>query len=220
MEDGALDAPLPGVSLQPAQLRLWPYPRQARRVRARLVDRDDAGNGDVRVHRRPERRPRAGRVRHQQRLGQPEVGTQRGWICGDRRDRGLCNQDRYARAKGANLNVASDALKITPLDVHNQALLARVRPPGWRNPTPARRYNLVVVGAGTAGLVSAVGAAGLGAKVAIVERAFMGGDCLNFGCVPSKALIRSTRAVAQARGAGVLGVEVPSVGIDFSAAME
>jgi pyruvate/2-oxoglutarate dehydrogenase complex dihydrolipoamide dehydrogenase (E3) component len=116
--------------------------------------------------------------------------------------------------------VASDALKIAPLDVHNRALLARVHPPGWRNPTPASRYNLVVLGAGTAGLVSAVGAAGLGAKVAIVERDFMGGDCLNFGCVPSKALIRSTRAGAEARGAGVLGVEAPSVRIDFSAAME
>jgi pyruvate/2-oxoglutarate dehydrogenase complex dihydrolipoamide dehydrogenase (E3) component len=116
--------------------------------------------------------------------------------------------------------VASDALKIAPLDVHNRALLARVRPPGWRNPTPAPRYNLVVIGAGTAGLVSAVGAAGLGAKVAIVERDFMGGDCLNFGCVPSKALIRSTRAVADARSAGVLGVEAPSARIDFAAAME
>ncbi|MBV8138274.1 MAG: mercuric reductase [Deltaproteobacteria bacterium] len=116
--------------------------------------------------------------------------------------------------------MASDALKIAPLDVHNRALLAQVHPPGWRNPRPANRYNLVVVGAGTAGLVCAVGAAGLGAKVAIVERDFMGGDCLNFGCVPSKALIRSTRAVAEARSAAVLGVKAPSVGIDFSAAME
>ena len=116
--------------------------------------------------------------------------------------------------------MASDGLKIAPLDVHNRALLASVRPPGWRNPTPASRYNLVVIGAGTAGLVSAVGAAGLGAKVAIVERDLMGGDCLNFGCVPSKALIRSTRAVADARSAGVLGVEAPSARIDFAAAME
>jgi pyruvate/2-oxoglutarate dehydrogenase complex dihydrolipoamide dehydrogenase (E3) component len=116
--------------------------------------------------------------------------------------------------------MAADALKIAPLDAYNRALLARVHPPGWRNPTPASRYNLVVVGAGTAGLVSAVGAAGLGAKVAIVERDFMGGDCLNFGCVPSKALIRSTRAVAQVRNAGSLGVEAPSVRVDFSAAME
>ena len=116
--------------------------------------------------------------------------------------------------------MASDALKIAPLDAHNRALLAKVHPPGWRNPTPAGRYNLVVVGAGTAGLVCAVGAAGLGAKVAIVERDFLGGDCLNFGCVPSKALIRSARAVAEARSAGGLGVEAQSVRADFSAAMQ
>jgi pyruvate/2-oxoglutarate dehydrogenase complex dihydrolipoamide dehydrogenase (E3) component len=116
--------------------------------------------------------------------------------------------------------VPSDALKIAPLDAHNRALLARVHPPEWRNPTPAGRYNLVVVGAGTAGLVCAVGAAGLGAKVAIVERDFLGGDCLNFGCVPSKALIRSARAVAEARSAGALGVEAQSVRADFSATME
>ena len=49
------------------------------------------------------------------------------------------------------------------------------------------RYNLVVIGAGTAGLVCAAGAAGLGARVALIERHLMGGDCLNVGCVPSKA---------------------------------
>ena len=54
-------------------------------------------------------------------------------------------------------------------------------------------YNLVVIGAGTAGLVTAAGAAGLGAKVALVERFLLGGDCLNVGCVPSKCLIGSSR---------------------------
>ena len=62
------------------------------------------------------------------------------------------------------------------------ALLAYVRPPGWRNPTPAPLYDLVVIGGGTAGLVCAVGAAGLGARVALAERALLGGDCLNTGC--------------------------------------
>ncbi len=71
---------------------------------------------------------------------------------------------------------------------------ARVRPPDWSNPTPAGRYNLVVIGGGTAGLVSAVGAAGLGARVALVERHLLGGDCLNTGCVPSKTLIAAARA--------------------------
>ncbi len=116
--------------------------------------------------------------------------------------------------------MASDAPKIAPLDVHNLALVAKVHPEGWRNPTPAGRYNLVGVGAGTAGLVTAVGAAGLGAKVAIIERDLMGGDCLNFGCVPSKALIRCARAASDARNAAALGVEAQSVRVDFSAVME
>jgi NADPH-dependent 2,4-dienoyl-CoA reductase/sulfur reductase-like enzyme len=71
--------------------------------------------------------------------------------------------------------------EIEPLDVHNERLLAHAHPADWTNPDPAERYNLVVLGAGTAGLVTAAGAAGLGAKVALVERHLMGGDCLNVG---------------------------------------
>jgi pyruvate/2-oxoglutarate dehydrogenase complex dihydrolipoamide dehydrogenase (E3) component len=89
------------------------------------------------------------------------------------------------------------------------------------NPEPAGRYNLVVLGAGTAGLVTAAGAAGLGAKVALVERHLMGGDCLNVGCVPSKALIRCARAVAEVREASAYGVDVPGgVRADFARVME
>ena len=110
---------------------------------------------------------------------------------------------------------------ISPLDAHNRKLLSNVHPPDWVNPEPAGRYNLVVIGGGTAGLVTAVGAAGLGAKVALIERHLMGGDCLNVGCVPSKALIRASRAVAQVRGAGAFGVKVPDgVAVDFPAVME
>jgi pyruvate/2-oxoglutarate dehydrogenase complex dihydrolipoamide dehydrogenase (E3) component len=112
-------------------------------------------------------------------------------------------------------------MKVEPWDAHNQALVAEVHPPGWPNPTPAGRYNLVVVGAGTAGLVAAIGAAGLGARVALVERALLGGDCLNTGCVPSKALLRSARAWADVRDAGAFGVEVPAgARVDFAAVME
>lgn len=93
-----------------------------------------------------------------------------------------------------------------PGNEHDRLRLERVRPAEWRNPEPASRYNLVVLGAGTAGLVAAAGAAGLGARVALVERGLMGGDCLNTGCVPSKALLASARAVADARAAGRLGV--------------
>ncbi len=110
---------------------------------------------------------------------------------------------------------------LRPDDVHNQALLRNVHPPDWANPEPAGRYNLVVLGAGTAGLISAAGASGLGARVALVERALLGGDCLNVGCVPSKALVRASRAAAEVRDAGGYGVEVPAgVRVNFPAVME
>ncbi|HEY6006574.1 MAG TPA: mercuric reductase [Anaeromyxobacter sp.] len=106
-------------------------------------------------------------------------------------------------------------------DVHDRRLVENVHPPGWTNPRPKGRYDLVVIGAGTAGLVSAVGAAGLGARVAIVERHRMGGDCLNVGCVPSKGVLRASRAAAAVREAGEYGVRVGGrVEVDFRAAME
>jgi pyruvate/2-oxoglutarate dehydrogenase complex dihydrolipoamide dehydrogenase (E3) component len=108
-----------------------------------------------------------------------------------------------------------------PADSNNAAWLAQVAPAGWRNPAPASRYNLVVIGGGTAGLVTAVAAAGLGARVALVERHRLGGDCLNTGCVPSKTLLRSARAAAAVREAARFGVRVPQgVEIDFAAVME
>lgn len=106
-----------------------------------------------------------------------------------------------------------------PDDEHDQRLRAAVQPPDWVNPRPTGRYNLVVVGAGTAGLVCAAGAAGLGAKVALIERRMMGGDCLNFGCVPSKALIRSARVAAQVQGAAEFGVEVAPPRVRFDDVM-
>jgi len=114
-----------------------------------------------------------------------------------------------------------DPIEVLPNDEYNRALVANVHPPDWVNPQPSSRYNLVVIGAGTAGLVTAIGAAGLGAKVALIERQLMGGDCLNVGCVPSKAIIRASRAVAQVRRAAELGVNVPGpVTVDFPAVME
>lgn len=110
---------------------------------------------------------------------------------------------------------------LQPDDACNRTLLANVHPPDWINPQPPGRYNLVVIGAGTAGLIAAAGAAGLGARVALVERAFMGGDCLNFGCVPSKALLAAARVSASVRGAGGFGIEVPQgTRVDFAAVME
>lgn len=108
-----------------------------------------------------------------------------------------------------------------PEDAYNQALVANVHPRDWTNPEPAPSYNLVVLGGGTAGLITAAGAAGLGAKVALVEREHLGGDCLNVGCVPSKALLRAARAVADVRDAGQYGVEVPDgARVNFPAVME
>src|SRR6266404_2239270 len=95
---------------------------------------------------------------------------------------------------------------VKPADAHNARLVSNVHPPDWPNHPPASCYNLVVIGAGTAGLVTAVGAAGLGAKVALVEKSLLGGDCLNVGCVPSKAVIRSARAAREVRRSGALGV--------------
>ena len=107
-------------------------------------------------------------------------------------------------------------------DPSDRALLAQVHPADWKNPTPAKKYDLVVIGAGTGGLVTAAGAAGLGATVALIERHLMGGDCLNVGCVPSKGLISAARAWSTARRASQLfagpAVELHAAG-DFGAMM-
>ena len=114
------------------------------------------------------------------------------------------------------------AFPVEPLDEYNRQLLVNVHPASWINPEPAPRYHLVVIGAGTAGLVSAKGAAGLGARVALIERHLMGGDCLNVGCVPSKGVIRASRAWADARdSAGRFGgpAVAPDAATDFGFAM-
>ena len=111
--------------------------------------------------------------------------------------------------------------QLQPHDEHNQALESNVHPTDWTNPTPKDTYHLVVIGAGTAGLVTAAGAAGLGARVALVERELMGGDCLNVGCVPSKGVISTARIAATVRDAGEFGVHVPEgAHTDFGKAME
>ncbi len=106
-------------------------------------------------------------------------------------------------------------------DVHDRRLIENCHPSGWVNPKPRGKYNLVVLGAGTAGLVSAAGAAGLGAKVGLIERNLMGGDCLNVGCVPSKGVIRAARAAYDARNGKEFGIQLAcEPNIAFSAAME
>ena len=102
----------------------------------------------------------------------------------------------------------SNLPQLQPYDDFNRKLETNVHPLDWVNPKPQGRYNLIVVGGGTAGLVSAMGAAGLGAKVAIIERDLLGGDCLNVGCVPSKALLSVGRTLANIRRSGKLGISL------------
>lgn len=111
--------------------------------------------------------------------------------------------------------------QLQPFDKHNQKLESHVHPPQWKNPTPKSNYHLVVIGAGTAGLVTAAAGAGLGARVALIERELMGGDCLNVGCVPSKGIISAARVAGTVRNAGPFGVQIPEgTTFDFAAAME
>ncbi len=117
-------------------------------------------------------------------------------------------------------NHRDQPVTLDPMDEFNQQLVQNVHPPTWINPTPTGRYNIVVIGAGTSGLVTAAVAAGLGAKAALVERHLMGGDCLNVGCVPSKGVIRASRAWNAVQRAQEFGVTVPDgVRTDFGAAM-
>lgn len=115
----------------------------------------------------------------------------------------------------------TEPITILPDTPENRELSDNVHPADWCNPQPTGRYNLVVIGAGTAGLVCAAGAAGLGARVALIERHLMGGDCLNVGCVPSKAILRAARALFDARRSEQFGVEGgEQLSFDFGTAME
>lgn len=113
------------------------------------------------------------------------------------------------------------AVEVLPMDEHNRRLVANAHPAEYRNPRAERgRYNLVVIGAGTAGLVGSISTAGPGGKSALIKRHLLGGDCLNFGCVPSKSIIRSARVIGELRRAAELGVHVPEgVRVDFAAVM-
>jgi pyruvate/2-oxoglutarate dehydrogenase complex dihydrolipoamide dehydrogenase (E3) component len=110
---------------------------------------------------------------------------------------------------------------VEPPDEHNRRLLANVHPAGYVNPAPRDRYHLVVLGAGTGGLVTAAIAAALGAKVALIEKHLTGGDCLNVGCVPSKAILRAARAWSEVRrGAERFGAPAATGPGEFAAVME
>jgi len=114
-----------------------------------------------------------------------------------------------------------DASPRTPQDAYERERAANVHPVEWSNPTPASCYQLVIVGGGSAGLAAAQTAAALGVRVALVERHLLGGTCLNTGCLPSKAIIRTSRLYAEMRDANRYGVQVPDdIRVDFAAVME
>lgn len=118
--------------------------------------------------------------------------------------------------------IASFALLgVFPLVAKRLVAVARARKvyAGWEKPSQFD-YNLVVIGAGAAGLVSSYIASAVKAKVALIEAEKMGGDCLNTGCVPSKSLIASARVVATAARADDFGLEPTQVSFDFSRVMD
>lgn len=126
----------------------------------------------------------------------------------------------FPNMPGLDERVLERLPQTAPADDFNRALVEQVHPLDWTNPTPEGRYHLVVLGAGTAGLVTAAIAAGLGARVALVERDLMGGDCLNVGCVPSKALLAAARVARTVRRSDEFGITAGGAApVDFEAVM-
>jgi len=111
-------------------------------------------------------------------------------------------------------------LEISPLDKWNTELLENVHPLKWKDPKGDDKYNIVVIGGGTAGLVTAAGSAGVGAKVALIEAELLGGDCLNVGCVPSKAILKSAKVAHMLKKAKEYGITSGEAKVDFGAVME
>ena len=131
----------------------------------------------------------------------------------------LPEYERYS-GEGERHPPEAVSINVTPLDEHNVRLLDNVKPTDWKNPMAKNHYNLVAIGAGAGGLVSSSIAAGLGGKVALIEKHLLGGDCLNVGCVPSKALIRSAHSIKAIKTCNEFGVKVNgSVEVDFPAIM-
>lgn len=114
----------------------------------------------------------------------------------------------------------TDIIRVPPDDKYNRELIQNVHPEDWINPSPAEKYDLVVIGAGTAGLISALGGAQLGARTALIERRLLGGDCLNFGCVPSKALISASRWIYDCHHVETFGGLSCGIQVDFPGIME
>src|ERR1017187_5305216 len=228
MEDRVPDPTLAGVPVHAAELCVRPHARQVESLCAGFLDRHDARHGDVCLSGFAGQRRRRASPAHDRGMGvlrRRSAGHDRGdGIRHAPGEEGFGKEDQQQRGRPQPARVISartQPVLVTPADAHNARLVSYLHPPNWENPTPAPRYNLVVIGAGTAGLVTAAGAAGLGAKVALVEKHLLGGDCLNVGCVPSKAVIRCSRAAFDTREADHFGVRVAAPSqVDFPAVME
>jgi len=117
-------------------------------------------------------------------------------------------------------SLAALPARVPPRGADDAERLDNVSPAGWRSPPPRPVYELLVIGAGPAGLMAARAAAALGVHVALVERHQLGGVSLNDGCIPSKSLIRTGRLLADMRNAVNFGALPPAeFGFDFPAAM-
>lgn len=133
----------------------------------------------------------------------------------------LANLTSTGNILSPGLMVALTLLGLMPMllkGLQRRLALHRLHAP-YRKPT-RYDYNLLVIGAGAGGLVTSYIAAAVKAKVALIEKHKMGGDCLNSGCVPSKALIRSARFAAEQRRASELGFDPSKTCADFAAVME
>ncbi|MBE7158199.1 MAG: FAD-dependent oxidoreductase, partial [Rhodospirillales bacterium] len=116
------------------------------------------------------------------------------------------------------MNSSATLPSIAPSDKANRRTIASGHPPDWQPPQPKPLYDLVVLGGGPAGTMAVLTATKAGHTVAVVERNLTGGTCVNFGCTPSKALIRAARAVFQARDGEKFGYRLAGEPqIDFAA---
>eukprot|EP01059_Diplonema_ambulator_P019767 TRINITY_DN33416_c0_g1_i1.p1 TRINITY_DN33416_c0_g1~~TRINITY_DN33416_c0_g1_i1.p1 ORF type:complete len:596 (+),score=128.99 TRINITY_DN33416_c0_g1_i1:67-1854(+) len=153
--------------------------------------------------------------------GERSIGEVLGPIHAGSTTMGL-NADIKIPAGGkAEVPVAEHA-DLLPDDEHNRFLVSHVGPKDRAHPEVSDEYDLLVVGAGVAGLLSSIMAKALGQRVCLVEQHYMGGDCLNVGCFPSKCLIACGRRAREIRTSSELGISISpdAVKVDFPFIME
>uniref|UniRef100_A0A7S2XRM9 Mercuric reductase n=1 Tax=Attheya septentrionalis TaxID=420275 RepID=A0A7S2XRM9_9STRA len=137
----------------------------------------------------------------------------------------MASKEQWKQSDPIQSEDARSRLDVWPLDKYNTVLLNEVHPLNYENPSdPLPLYDLVVIGAGAGGLVSSKQAARRGAKSVMISEYLAGGDCLNVGCVPSKALIRCARAITEVRRHSEFGIDLgaaaPSIQVNFPSIME